>query len=70
MSKAASDVLTVKQVKERLNIGQRQAYKLVNEPGFPSIRIGGSIRVPRKMFDEWMEKQAESDQSNPRKYAY
>ena len=65
-----SEVLTVKQIREKLNIGLRQAYSLVNKSDFPSIRVGGSIRIPKKAFEEWLENQAQSEYSHPNRYNY
>jgi len=38
-------VLTVKEMARVLGIGQRKAYELVEEPGFPIVKLGGCYRV-------------------------
>lgn len=50
-------ILTVNEVMEILRIGKKVAYALMDEPGFPCIRIGPKIkRVNRDAFFEWIEK--------------
>lgn len=50
-------VLTVNEVMEILGIGRRKAYELMDQPGFPCIRIGEKLkRVNRDAFFEWIEK--------------
>jgi excisionase family DNA binding protein len=41
-------VLTVEQVQKILGISRVKAYELVNTVGFPTIRLGRAIRVPRE----------------------
>lgn len=38
-----------------LGIGRSSAYNLVKEGHFKVVRIGSSIRISRKSFDEWLE---------------
>ncbi|HKJ68549.1 MAG TPA: helix-turn-helix domain-containing protein [bacterium] len=63
-----SEVYRVQDIKEKLDIGTRT---LCNQPDFPAIRIGGSIRIPKKAFDAWIEEQAQSQMNGePGKYNY
>jgi len=41
-----------------LNISRIHAYRLMRSAGFPSIRIGKSIRVYKVAFLQWMEDSA------------
>lgn len=50
--------LTVEQVAGVLGIGRVQAYNLVRTEGFPKIKVGRRIVVPRQAFVNWMELQA------------
>ena len=51
-------VFTVEEVAEYLGIGRSKAYELVSHrPGFPAVRLGKSIRVPRHALDRWLEEQ-------------
>ena len=49
-------LLTVKEIKEALQVSQDMAYKIVNTDGFPSIKIGRTIRIPKDEFDKWVKK--------------
>ena len=40
-----------------LGIGKSSAYKLVRDGCFKSVRIGSSIRISKKSFDEWLDEQ-------------
>jgi excisionase family DNA binding protein len=50
--------LTVEQVAGVLGIGRVQAYNLVRTEGFPKIKVGRRIVVPRQAFINWMELRA------------
>ncbi len=47
----------VEDVADILGIGRSSAYNLVKEGHFKTVRIGTSIRVSKKSFDEWLDKQ-------------
>jgi excisionase family DNA binding protein len=51
MIKAA---LTVKDIKEILNISRNTAYKLIKSGSFPVIRIGDTYRVSSEVFHKWL----------------
>ena len=38
-----------------LGISQSSAYELMHEAGFPSLRIGNRLVVPKERFQIWME---------------
>ena len=47
-------------VKDLVNMGlcsQAQAYNLMNSKDFPTIRIGGALRVRKSDLDKWIEMQ-------------
>ena len=46
---------TVYEIAAILNIGRTSAYRLVKEEHFKIIRIGNTIRISKKSFDEWLE---------------
>lgn len=48
---------TVEEVADILGIGRSSAYNLVKEGHFKTVRIGTSIRVSKKSFDEWLDTQ-------------
>lgn len=47
----------VEDIAKMLDIGRSSAYNLVREGHFKTVRIGTSIRVSRKSFDEWLDNQ-------------
>lgn len=47
---------TVSDIQDILSIGKNAAYDLVNSGKFKVLKIGKSIRIPKKSFDEWMER--------------
>lgn len=50
-------LLTVNELSAVLRVGRSAAYELCKTPGFPVIRIGRSIRVPKPALDSWLEAQ-------------
>ncbi|MCD8300133.1 MAG: helix-turn-helix domain-containing protein [Clostridiales bacterium] len=46
---------TVDEIQDILGIGRNSAYQLVKQNLFRSVRIGGSIRISKKSFDEWLD---------------
>ena len=53
--------LTAPEVGEVLGISRAAAYELVRSKGFPSIRIGTRILVPKDKFIQWIDQQTEVD---------
>ena len=45
----------VKTIAAILGISQSAGYELMHEEGFPSIKIGGRIIVPRDKFKSWID---------------
>src|SRR5438128_354113 len=60
-------VLTVRQLAAFLHIGRNAAYEQCHRPGFPAIRIGKQLRIPRDALLNWLNAQAnaDSDRSTP-----
>lgn len=46
---------TVPQVAKLLGIGRRQAYEATKRGEIPSIRIGSSLRVPKKALHQMID---------------
>lgn len=55
MAQQESMTLSVKDVKQLLNIGTAAAYNLIHSKAFPVIRIGNSFRIPKEPFFEWLK---------------
>lgn len=47
--------LTVADVMEHLGISKNTAYKLVNLNGFPKIKIGNKIIIPKEEYLAWIK---------------
>ena len=54
--------LTAPEVGEALGISRAAAYELVRSKGFPHMRIGTRILVPRGKFLAWIDEQTEVDE--------
>lgn len=46
---------TVDEIQDILGISRTSAYNLVKKKEFHSVRIGGTIRISKKSFDEWLD---------------
>ena len=44
-------------VSKVLGIAPSSAYELMHEKGFPSLRIGNRIVVPKEQLQQWVEEQ-------------
>lgn len=51
--------LTAPEVGEVLGISRAAAYELVRSKGFPHIRVGNRILVPKDKFIDWIANSAE-----------
>ena len=50
-------MLNAKQIGEVFGISISSAYELMREDGFPSIRIGNRLIVPKDKLIAWIERQ-------------
>ncbi len=48
--------LNAKTVAEVLGVSPATSYELLHESGFPSLKIGNRIVVPKERFIRWVEK--------------
>ena len=46
---------TVNEIARILGVSRTQAYRLVQEGLFKSVRIGNAIRISKRSFDAWLE---------------
>ncbi len=57
---ANDEILTVPEAAKLLKISENTAYNWTHIEGFPAVRIGNCIRIPRALLLEWMEARAGS----------
>ena len=50
-------MLSVPEVAAVLGISRAGAYELVRSNGFPTLKIGSRIVVPKEKFVEWVNRQ-------------
>ena len=50
-------MLSVPEVAAVLGISRAGAYELVRSNGFPTLKIGNRIVVPKEKFIEWIDNQ-------------
>ena len=63
--KTARLLLRPAEVAESLGIGRSKVYELISSGQLPSIRIGGSLRVPIDKLTHWIEQGATSSSDGP-----
>lgn len=52
-------VLSADQLALALGISRANAYQLMHSKGFPTLRIGKRMLVPKDKFLEWLDSKAE-----------
>ena len=53
--------LNAKMVAQVLGVSISSAYELMHEDGFPALRIGNRIVVPKEKFRRWVDAQTGGD---------
>lgn len=48
-------VLRVPEVARILDVSESQVYRRIAAGDLPAVRIGASVRVPRRALEEWIE---------------
>lgn len=51
-------MMMVPDMADILGIGLTKAYELSRQKGFPSLRLGSRILIPRDQFIAWVEEKA------------
>ena len=49
--------LNAKMVAETLGVAAASGYELLHQEGFPSLRVGNRIVVPKEKFIRWVDEQ-------------
>jgi excisionase family DNA binding protein len=55
-------ILKADEVAEILGVTKRHAYEIMEQKGFPLIRLGRLKRVNRDAFFKWLEQQSQQAQ--------
>ena len=50
--------LNAELVAKVLGVSISTAYELLNDPGFPTLRVGSRMVVPKEKFIQWAEGQS------------
>lgn len=50
----APEIYTPDDIMAILHIGRSSVYKLFSSDGFPSIKMGGILRVEKSKFEKWL----------------
>ena len=50
--------LNVNLVAQVLGVSISTAYEVMHEPGFPTLRVGSRMVVPKEKFMQWAEEQS------------
>ena len=51
--------LNSKTVAQVLGVSPSSAYELMHEPGFPILRVGSRMVIPKEQFIRWVEEHTE-----------
>ncbi len=51
-------VLTMRHIQEITGLSKPKVYELAHTRGFPVVRFGRALRVPRDAFLRWLNEQA------------
>ena len=50
--------LNARLVAQVLGVSISTAYEVMHEPGFPTLRVGSRMVVPKEKFIQWAEEQS------------
>lgn len=56
--------LNSKTVAQVLGVSPSSAYELMHESGFPMLRIGNRMMVPKEQFIQWVVEHTEGGERN------
>jgi excisionase family DNA binding protein len=61
MNKAEPLVMTVEAAAALLGISRTSMYRLIAQRKVPHIRLNGSVRIPRRELEAWVQAQAQDN---------
>lgn len=51
------ELMTIKELRDYLKCSNQNAYNIIKLDGFPCLKFGGSYRIPKNEFIEWINNQ-------------
>lgn len=51
------ELMTVKELRDYLKCSNKNVYNLIKTDGFPCLKVGGSYRICKNEFIEWVNNQ-------------
>lgn len=60
-SKVGKETYSISEIAKILDISNKSAYSLIHENFFRFVRIGRTIRISKKSFDQWLNDFTEAD---------
>lgn len=55
-------LLNAKTVSKVLGVSLSSGYELMHEPGFPVLRVGNRLVVPKEQFIQWVVEHTEGEE--------
>ena len=60
-TKVVKETYSISEIAKILDISNKSAYSLIHENFFRYVRIGRTIRISKKSFDQWLNDFADAD---------
>ena len=57
-----SEIFTIREVAEYLNLAEKTAYRLTAEGKIPGFKVGGSWRFRRSEIERWIDERPQRTQ--------
>ena len=57
--------LNAKMVAQVLGVSPSSGYELMHEPGFPVLKVGSRMVVPKEQFIRWVQEHTGNDHGAP-----
>jgi excisionase family DNA binding protein len=55
-------LLNIRHIIDVMGVSRDTAYNLIYQRGFPAMRVGKQIRVPKDRFRRWLDEQTGEDE--------
>ncbi|MDU5337328.1 helix-turn-helix domain-containing protein [Enterococcus sp.] len=60
-TEVVKETYSISEIAKILDISNKSAYSLIHENFFRYVRIGRTIRISKKSFDQWLNDFADAD---------